>query len=56
MGTNALARLFATRDRTAERLRKLDARLDEGVRAYSYEHGYRVPLRREAVRREVSGG
>jgi hypothetical protein len=54
--SHPLARDLARRDAVEALLRRIDRRIDDGVRAYSFERGYCVPLRREAVRRELQGG
>lgn len=47
-------KLLARRDALARQLATLDAQIDAARRAYSFERGYRVPLRVEAFRREVA--
>lgn len=52
-GPHPLVRKFARRDALASQLRKVDEELDAAVRAYSFERGYCVTLRRESVRQEI---
>ena len=48
-----LANLFRERDATARRLARVDRLLKTAGRQYSDAHGFRVPLRIEALRREA---
>jgi hypothetical protein len=48
-----IKRLFARHDALAAELRAIGGELDERRRRYSNEHGYCVPLRIEALRREI---
>lgn len=45
--------LFAERDELARKLASVDEEIAAGVKRYSDERGYCVPLRKEAVRREL---
>lgn len=52
----SLLDLFRERDAMIAAVKVLDSEIAAGVKAWSYERGFCVPCRPEAVRRELEAG